>query len=235
MSRTPDEGRGGGRRPGPNGRAELGRPAPWRSLLFFPATRPDRYERALASGADLVCADLEDAVGPGDKDSAREHVVGLLGGRGWLPRRASIRLNEAESEGGRRDLDALIDGAKQAAGPMTLVLPKVSGADVVEEVGARLADAGIEAEIVAMIETAWGLEQAPAIARAPRLVALFLGAVDLATELGCAVEWDALLYARSRVVHAAALGGVQSIDVPFLDVHDHAGLDGETRAQAPLG
>jgi citrate lyase beta subunit len=59
--------------------------------------------------------------------------------------------------------------------------------------------------------------------------------VDLAAELGCALEWDALLYARSRLVHASALGGVGSIDVPFLDLRDRAGLDAEVRAVARLG
>lgn len=68
-----------------------------------------------------------------------------------------------------------------------------------------------------------------------RIATLFLGGVDLASELGCAPEWDSLLYARSRIVHAAARVGADAIDVPFLDVSDSAGLSREAQAAARLG
>lgn len=237
MTAEREEGRGGERRPGPSGRATTGRDDPWRSLLFFPGTRPDRYAKALASGADLVCADLEDAVGPGDKDSAREHVAGLLVGPEWVAARSAIRVNPAASDEGRRDLEVLLRASSRTADapPLILVLPKVSEAGVVGDVVARFGDAGQDVRIVAMIETAVGVEHAVALARAPGVVALFLGAVDLASDLGCALDWDALLYARSRVVHASAMGRVQSIDVPFLALQDEVGLDDETRAVARLG
>jgi (S)-citramalyl-CoA lyase len=232
-----DEGRGGNCRPGPNGRATTGRDDPWRSLLFFPATRPDQYAKALASGADLICADLEDAVGPGDKDAAREHVAGLLGGPEWIAARSAIRVNAAASQEGRRDLEALIraPSGNRGTSPLILLLPKVSDAGEVGDVRARFEDAGHDVRIVAMIETALGLEHAVAVARAPGVVALFLGAVDLASDLGCALEWEALLYSRSRIVHASVVGGVQSIDVPFLTLHDQVGLEDETRAVVRLG
>jgi citrate lyase beta subunit len=240
LSGAHDEGRGGEGRPGPSGHLERGGKALWRSLLFVPGTRPDRYAKALASGADLVCVDLEDAVGPGDKASAREHVARILGSAEWNGARSAVRMNATASEEGRRDLGMLTRMAGVSARDAgrtspTLLLPKVDDAHVVEDVGARLAEVGVEARIIAMIETARGVEHAPAIACAPRVAALFLGAVDLAAELGCTLEWEALLYARSRVVHACAIGGVPAIDVPFLDLHDRAGLEAEVRAVARLG
>ncbi|MCA1789580.1 MAG: HpcH/HpaI aldolase/citrate lyase family protein [Thioalkalivibrio sp.] len=116
-----------------------------------------------------------------------------------------------------------------------MLLPKVSEAGEVSEVVGMFEAAGHDVRIVAMIETALGVEHAVAVARTPGVVALFLGAVDLASDLGCALEWDALLHARSRIVHASAVARVQSIDVPFLALHDKVGLDEETRAVARLG
>lgn len=134
-------------------------------------------------------------------------------------------------------MDAVLAAAEAATGApgLTIVLPKVGSPGQLADVHRRCRAAGVDGRLVAMIETAEGLEVASDLARAPGVIAVFLGAVDLAAELGCAIEWDALLYARSRVVHAAALGRVQAIDVPFLDLEDGVGLEAETRAVASLG
>ncbi|MEX2467375.1 MAG: CoA ester lyase [Gemmatimonadota bacterium] len=214
-------------------------------MLFFPGTRPDQYAKGLDSGADVVCLDLEDAVGQADKERARDQAVELLGGGTWLAARSAVRINRVRSDPGRRDLEALaraadrgpdIEGAgARGAGAMTVLLPKVDGPGEVEEAVALFADTDHDVRIVAMIETALGLEHAMEVASAPGVVALFIGAVDLAVELGCAFEWEPLLYARSRVVHASAVAGVQAIDVPFLDLRDREGLVAEARAVARLG
>ncbi|MDZ7778798.1 MAG: CoA ester lyase [Gemmatimonadota bacterium] len=209
----------------------------WRSLLFFPATRPDRYEKALETGADMVCADLEDAVARDAKGEARARAAELLRDGPWRAERAAIRINAVDSETGRRDLEEVT--AAWAAGshgePLTLVIPKVSGAADVGQVREAARGAGITVRAIAMIESASGLENAAAIARAPSVVALLLGAVDLAADLGCDLDWEALLYARGRVVHAAALGRVPTLDVPSLELDDPAGLAAHTRAVARLG
>jgi (S)-citramalyl-CoA lyase len=89
-----------------------------------------------------------------------------------------------------------------------------------------------------MIETLRGLEAAAEISRAlpsDRVLAVLLGCVDLSLELGCALEWEPLLYARSRVIHAAALAGAGVIDSPYLDVSNPAALEEEARRSARLG
>jgi citrate lyase beta subunit len=69
----------------------------------------------------------------------------------------------------------------------------------------------------------------------PRVTALLFGAYDLSVELGCSLEWEALLYARSRVVHAAALGSAAALDVPLLDAGDAAALERDARAARRMG
>ena len=87
-----------------------------------------------------------------------------------------------------------------------------------------------------IIEANDGLANAIDIARAsPRVAALLFGAVDMSADLRCQNAWEPLLYARSRVVHAAAAAGVDVLDVPWLDLNDEAGLTREANAAAALG
>ena len=221
----------GGRRPEAGGPRQEGRVR--RSLLFVPAIRPDRFEKAVATGADAVCLDLEDGVAFPQKEEAREKAVALLAGR--TPCRAEIvlRVNEPASALGDGDLAAVL-----AAGvrPDALMVPKVGEPDTILALERRLAPALEGLPLVVQIETARGLAAAEAIATAsPNVAVLFFGAVDLSAELGCAIEWDALLYARSRVVAAAALAGVDAMDTPFMDVAATAQLGDEARAVRRLG
>jgi (S)-citramalyl-CoA lyase len=236
--------RGGEVAPGVDG-PHLHGAFPWRSLLFFPGSRAELYPKAQASGADLVTADLEDAVGPDHKVAARESVSRLLASPGWNAGRSAVRINPPFSRLGGADLESLAlalterfvgGGGSDAPTPrLTLVVPKVSAPNELLAVHEAFEGVGASVRLVAMIETAAGLEAAPAVARTRGVAALFLGAVDLAAELGCDVSWDALLYARSRLVHAAALGGVWTLDVPALALDDPGGVEEETRAVARLG
>ena len=93
-----------------------------RSLLFLPASRPDRFEKALATGADVVCVDLEDGVAPGAKDEAREQAFDLLRTVRRGPTERILRINDPNTELGRRDLHAFCESG---ATPDALMLPKV--------------------------------------------------------------------------------------------------------------
>ena len=204
-----------------------------RSVLFVPAIRPDRFEKAVATGADVICLDLEDGVAFGQKDEARERAMALLAGRSPCRAEVVLRVNETGSDLGERDLAAML-----AAGvrPDALMVPKVGDADTILAMERRLAPALEGLPLVVQIETALGLAAAEAIATAsPNVAVLFFGAVDLSAELGCAIEWDALLYARSRVVAAAALAGVDAMDTPFMDVAATEQLGDEARAVRRLG
>ena len=209
-----------------------------RSLLFLPSTRADRFPKALASGADAVCLDLEDALPPADKDQGLATALELLAaerGRTLL----AVRVNDVGTERGLADLRAL---ALAETHPDAIVLPKVEGPEAITAtadalaVGARW---GVEPlGLIPMIETALGLSRVEEIARRSpdRTLALMLGGVDLTAELGAALEWDALLYARSRIVHAAALaGGLGTLDTPSLEVNDLEAVRTEARAVARLG
>ncbi|MBI4540198.1 MAG: CoA ester lyase [Gemmatimonadetes bacterium] len=219
-----------------------------RSILFFPATRPDRFEKAVATGADAVCVDLEDAVAPDAKDEGRAAALALLErlaatrqapDPGFavdpsLLRRVEVilRINDPESAVGRADLDALLAAG---ARPDSMMVPKVRAPEEVRRVGDSVARRGAHLPLSPLIETVQGLASVEAIAALPGISALVLGGVDLSAELGCAMDWDALLYARSRVVHAAALASIDAIDMPYLDVSSPEGLEREARGAARVG
>ncbi len=204
-----------------------------RSLLFVPAVRPDRYPKALATGADAVCLDLEDGVAFGAKEAAREQAFALLADRAPMPAEVSLRINDVKTELGRIDLAALVEAGVR---PDALMLPKVAGAAEIREVEAALSGTGAALPLIAQLETAAGVLAAEEIAAAsPNVSAVFFGAIDLSADLGCAVEWEALLYARSRVVLAAGAAGVSALDSPFMDVPAVEALAEESRRVRRLG
>jgi citrate lyase beta subunit len=205
---------------------------PPRCVLFFPGMRPDRYAKALATGADRVCMDLEDAVAADAKDPARANAVATLTGGGDASR-LIVRINHPSTADGDADLAALSRAlADSATAPAAIMVPKVGAVEELVLVRARL---GIDVPLVAMIETARGLAAVEEIATGGGVCALLFGGVDLSGELGSTTGWDALLYARSRVVHAAALAHVGAIDFPWLDAADAGGLLEDATCVRALG
>ena len=202
-------------------------------MLFLPADRSERFRKALDSGADVVCLDLEDGVAFNRKDLARQAALDLLQHR--APTRAEIvlRINDPKTDLGRQDLKALL---ASSARPDALMLPKTTGAGEVRQVESELRQGPQGLPLVLMIETARAVAAAEDIATASSDVAfLFFGGVDLSADLGCAMTWDALLVARSRTVLAAAIAGVEAMDSPFLDVPDVGALAEECAAVRRLG
>jgi len=212
-----------------------------RSLLFVPAVRPDRYPKALKTGADAVCVDLEDGVGPSSKEVGRNAALGLFAERTSIRTEVSLRINAASTDLGRRDLDTLVSflGRDDYAGtrPDALVLPKVSEPDEVRAIELILRSLTQDHfPLIIQIETARGVDAAMEIGAASENVsALLFGAIDLAAEIGCSVEWDALLYSRSKVVLAAAAAGISAIDAPYMDVAALEALGDESRRSRRLG
>ena len=204
-----------------------------RSLLFVPAVRPDRYPKALATGTDAVCLDLEDGVGLSAKDEARAAALALFAERPPTRAEVSLRINDPKTDLGQRDLEALLGADVR---PDALMLPKVSGPDDIRAVEAILGAAGSTLPLIVQIETAQGVAAATEIGTAsPNVSAIFFGAIDFSADIGCAVEWDALVYARSRVVLAAAVAGVTALDSPFMDVPALDALREESRRTRRLG
>ena len=206
---------------------------PLRCVLFFPATRPDRYEKALGSGADAVCMDLEDAVAFDEKDRGRREATGLLRAREARRAATMVRVNDPKGPLGREDLEAICDAG---AAPDAIMLPKVDSPEDVLGVEGVLGGQGLRVPLIPVIETALGLSAVEAISTCSSSIsAVLFGGVDLSAELGATIGWDELLYARSRVVHAAALGGIPAIDMPLLDLSSSGVLEAEAVAVARLG
>jgi citrate lyase subunit beta/citryl-CoA lyase/(S)-citramalyl-CoA lyase len=202
-------------------------------VLFVPGSRPERFEKAIASGADQVVLDLEDAVGPADKDSARASVLGFLEGfRAAFPgAECGLRINPPATAVGASDLRSL---AEIAVDPDFVMIPKVESASDVQIVDGVLE--GRDARIVPLIESPRGLLAVEAIASAcARVSALMFGGYDYAVALRGRPCWDSFFVARSRLAVVAAATGVDFIDVPFLAVDDPAGLAEETDRVIALG
>ena len=204
-----------------------------RSWLFTPATKPERFAKAAAAGADALILDLEDAVAPADKDKARRTALEYLARPAAPGPVRVLRVNAIETHAGIADLAALLDSPAE---PDLVMLPKVNAAAHLQILDKLLTTAGKRTRIVALIETAQALSAIDGIARAtPRLGALIFGAADMAADLGAVTGWGPLLGARSRIVAAAALAQVPVIDSPFFDFKDADGLTRETAEAIALG
>jgi len=192
------------------------------------------YPKAIASGADIVCVELEDGVAPKDKALARENALKIF----TQPQLEDgvervVRINSVRERFGLEDMQAIISSVSP---PPTLMLPKVKTPDEVALVDQLLTEAGHSTRLQVIIETNSGLEAAIDIAAASqRIDALLFGGVDMAAELRCQFQWDSLLYARSRVVHAAASAGIDVIDVPYLDLDDIDGMKKAAEQARDLG
>jgi citrate lyase beta subunit len=196
-----------------------------RSVLFAPAGEERKLRNALASAADGVVADLEDATAPDEKTAARATVEAVWADALPGPARG-LRVNAPDTEWFEDDLELSTRLALDF-----LMLPKATPESV-----AALGPAGLP--VLAIVETAEGLRRAYETAAAPRVVALALGSHDLGAELRTTARPDGLelLYARSRVVaDSAAAGRHPPFDTPYLDFRDAVGLEEEAALARTLG
>lgn len=207
---------------------------PRRSLLFVPALRPDRYAKALDSGADIVCIDMEDAVARSRKDEGRALTLPLFQANTHPHVERMVRINGLSTPDGLKDLGAIIEAD---APPPSIMIPKIRSAEEVQLIETLLANGPArQIRFCVIIETNQGLERAIEIAKSSaRIDSIILGAVDMSADLRCEKSWEPLLYARSRLVHAAASAGIDLLDVPYLNLDDPEGLRKEANACARLG
>ena len=203
-------------------------------MLFAPALRPEIYPKALVSGADVVCVELEDGVAPGDKVEARKNAVEIFNqSQADDGVERILRINCIRSAFGIADMDAILNAG---TAPDAIMLPKVSSASEVHIMDELLSESGLDTRLHILIETNAGLENVYDIAQSSeRIDSLFFGAVDMSAELRCVNTWDSLVCARSRIVHAAAGSGVDAIDVPHLDLDDEEGLVRDAERARDMG
>ena len=194
-----------------------------RSLLFVPGSRPERFDKALAAGADAVIIDLEDAVAPADKAGARESL------RAWLrPEHAVIvRVNAADTPWFADDIALCAQ-----PGVAAVMLPKAERAETI----AALMGAGARS-VLPLIESAAGFAALATIAAAPGVQRLVFGSIDLQLDLGMrdALE-DELLVFRSQIVLASRLAGLAApIDGVSTAIDDAAALHTDVQRARRLG
>ncbi len=172
-----------------------------RTYLFVPGNRPERFAKALASGADAVVLDLEDAVAADAKASARAAVNAWVAAADPNDRaRAVLRINDSGSPEHAADLQLIAE-----AGLPAVMLPK---AETVAQVAAVRAAGPLR--VLALIETARGVEQAAAVAAADGVTRLVFGTLDLALDLDLDIEQapDGLGYAAGRLAVASRIAGL---------------------------
>lgn len=226
---------------------------PERSVLATPASSRPMIEKALASAADAVFLDLEDAVAPAAKAAARESAIWAVRELNWGAKPRFVRINALDTPFFYRDV---IDIGEAVADRLDLVLvPKVNRPEDVYVVATLLgqieAGLGVESRIglEVQIETAEGLVNCERIAAAsPRIKALVFGPGDFAASVrmpGAAIgtpdEWDAVYaghrfhHVMQRIVVAGRAAGVRVIDGPFADYPDREGLRRSCLAARALG
>jgi citrate lyase subunit beta/citryl-CoA lyase len=172
-----------------------------RTYLFVPGNRSERFAKALASGADAVVFDLEDAVAAEAKGAARDAIANWARGAALAEReRIVVRVNDAASAHFADDLRLLKD-----TGLAVAMLPKAESAEQVGLLFAALQGA----EVLALIESALGVARVEDVAAAPGVTRLVFGTLDLAFDLDLDIteQADGLAYAAARIALASRLAG----------------------------
>ena len=205
-----------------------------RSFIFTPGLTPSMFPKAIASGADMVCIELEDGIAIKDKNEARKNTIEALKSLEVKNDvEIVVRINCQRTKFGLLDLEAFVSsGLKVKA----LMLPKVKTPDEITFIDDLLTDSGLDTDLHVIMETNEALENIYNIAHASkRTVALYFGGVDMAAELRVPNNYQNLLYARSKLVHAGASVGIDVIDVPYLDLEDMEGMKKEAELVRDLG
>ncbi|MEO6750093.1 MAG: CoA ester lyase [Casimicrobiaceae bacterium] len=170
------------------------------TYLFVPGNRPQRFDKALASGADCVVLDLEDAVVTADKALARNEVARWLGGRPEIRDRVAVRINACASEHSAADLDVL-----RQCGAQFAMLAKAESAADIGRVGAALVS---PRGVLALVESARGVACVDALAASPACARLVFGTLDYAVDLGLSGDERGLAYPAARMASASKLAGI---------------------------
>lgn len=211
-----------------------------RSMLFLPGNTPNMLVNGNCLGADSVILDLEDAVSPAEKDSARILVRNTIRYMDFSSCEVIVRINSVDTDYWKEDLQEIIPQK-----PDMIMLPKSSSAEYILTADAFITELenglGWEkntVKLMPLIETAAGVENAFQIAKASeRVTALFLGAEDLTKDLRCVrtKEGREIEYARSRLVVAARAAKIDVYDTPFTDVNDDKGVYADASYAKALG
>ena len=204
-----------------------------RSILFVPADRPERIEKAATLSTDVVVIELEDGVSPENKDFARKQADRMIEQVNFGNKEVALRVNRISTICGLEDMKAL---AKWARKPDLVILPKVESAGEVRIYDDLISEMKAELEFMVMIESSRGiLNAAKIVSASPRVSCLALGAADLSAELGSRMSWDAMFTHRASMVLSCGLTSIMPIDSPYLNIKDETGLFKECKKVREMG
>ncbi len=210
---------------------------PRRSALYMPASNARALEKARTLPADAIILDLEDAVAPEAKISAREQAVAAVKAKVFGLREVIIRVNALDTPWSADDL-----AAAAAAGPDAILVPKVSSDEDLQAIGKRISGAPAPVAVWAMIETPTAILNIASIAAAAkdpktRLAVFVLGTNDIAKETRARIVPGRLpmLVGLSIVILAARANGIDVLDGVFNDINDQIGFRRECEQGRDLG
>jgi len=211
-----------------------------RTMMFVPGNNPGMIKDAYIYNCDSIMFDLEDSVSYMEKDAARSLVFHALTTIDYGDKELVVRVNALDTPVGIADLEAMVRARVQV-----IRLPKTETADDVvfceQQIGRIEKTIGMEVgttKIMAAIESAQGVLNAPSIAKAStRLIGIALGAEDYVTDLKTnrSPEGIELLFARSMILQAARSSGLVALDTVYSDVNNEEGLIAETKLIKQLG
>jgi citrate lyase subunit beta / citryl-CoA lyase len=207
---------------------------PRRSVLFMPGSNARALGRAKTLPADALIFDLEDAVAPDAKETARQMVCDAVHAGGYGRRELIVRVNASATPWGAADLAAVA-----TCGVDAILLPKVESGDAVRQVSSLLQahDAPERLAIWCMLETPRGVLRAEDIAASPRVAALVMGTSDLTKELHARHTRERLpvLQSLSWCLLIGRTYGLAVLDGVHLDLNDDAGFEYACRQAADMG
>ncbi|MDD2717150.1 MAG: aldolase/citrate lyase family protein [Candidatus Wallbacteria bacterium] len=211
-----------------------------RTMLYIPGNNPGMIQNGGCYGADAIMLDLEDAVAVNRKDDARLLVRNLLSYVDFGDVEKTVRINGMNTDFVIPDLSMIVP-----AKPDAIRIPKVETIEDIQRADKLISqmedESGLRVGTImihAMLETALGVENAYAIAKAsPRITAITIGGQDLTADMGIqkTLGGEELSYARRRIVMAAKAARISAIDTIWADVDDDEGLIRETRMIKELG
>jgi citrate lyase subunit beta/citryl-CoA lyase len=206
---------------------------PRRSVLYMPSSNERALEKAKAIPADAIIFDLEDAVAPDAKPTAREQAAAAVLSGEYGSRELTIRCNGLDTEWGAADL-----ASAGATNPSGVVIPKVDSVATLDDVARQLDAAGAgDTSIWAMVETPTAILDIRAIAAHPRVAVLVMGTNDLAKELRAELlpGRHPLVPHLATALLAAREAGKVILDGVYNDVKDLDGFVAECRQGAEMG
>lgn len=211
-----------------------------RSLLYVPGNNPAMIQNAYIYGSDAIVLDLEDSVSLNEKDAARDLVYNAIKTIDFLDAELLVRVNDPHTETGKKDIEMVVKTSKAS-----VRLPKAESKEDIylcdELITTFEKKFGVEenaTKMMAAIETAKGIANVNEIALgSKRLTGISLGAEDFVTDLGTARSGggEELLFARSAIVIAAKMAGIDPIDTVYSDVSNEAGFIKEVKLIKQLG